>query len=181
MDFLPPNLDPGIYVLAIIAVPLASIVVSVIQFILSRSESKKSNAEVKKVVTNNHDEIKKIVDDAIDGSHGMQKLWAFVTSQQERLDTGDKHFEKSDKEHTEIKQMIKKNQCVEEETRLMLLRQDLFMPTTDRAMHEHQINSGEEYTTHGGNGIGHVRLSLLKEDYRRRQKEDDWNYEKKKR
>ena len=176
MDLLPPNLDPGIYVLAIIAVPLASIVVSIMQFILSRSESKKSHAEVKKVVTNNHEEIKKIVDAAIDGSQGMKKLWAFVSTQQERLDTGDEQFEKSDKEHTEIKQLIKKSQKVEEETRLMLLRQDLFMPTTDRAMHEHQINSGEEYTHRGGNGIGHVRLALLEEDYRRRQKENDWDY-----
>lgn len=149
---------------------------SILQIIFSRNETQKNHDEVKKVVSDNHDDIKNIVDNAIDNSEGMKKLWSFVNAQQTRLINGDKQFEKSDKEHTEIKQMIEKSQKVEEETRLMLLRQDLFMRTTDKAMHEHQINSGQEYVDRGGNGIGHVRLTLLEEDYRRRQLTNDWNY-----
>ncbi|WEV41648.1 hypothetical protein OZX57_06560 [Bifidobacterium sp. ESL0682] len=62
------------------------------------------------------------------------------------------------------------------EVKLMILRQDLFAPITDRAGHEHAIQSGEEYVRLGGNGIGHLRLEWLKQRWQWRQDHDDWNY-----
>ena len=59
---------------------------------------------------------------------------------------------------------------------LELYRQTLFMPTTDRTMHEHQLEVGERYIQLGGNGTGHARYNQLETDYERRLRDDDWTY-----
>ena len=59
---------------------------------------------------------------------------------------------------------------------LELYRQTLFLDTTNRAEHEHQLEVGAEYLALGGNGAGHARFTLLEEDYKRRLAANDWNY-----
>lgn len=59
---------------------------------------------------------------------------------------------------------------------LEIYRQTLFLPTTDRAMHEHQLEAGAEYLRLGGNGSGHARYDQLESDYRQRLDSDDWTY-----
>lgn len=59
---------------------------------------------------------------------------------------------------------------------LELFRQTLFLPTTDRAAHEHQLEAGREYLALGGNGSGHARFEQLEADYKDRLSEDDWDY-----
>lgn len=59
---------------------------------------------------------------------------------------------------------------------LEIYRQSLFLPTMSRMQHEHQLDAGEAYTEHGGNGAGHVRYQQLADDYRRRLETDNWNY-----
>lgn len=60
--------------------------------------------------------------------------------------------------------------------RLELYRMTLFMPTTDRAVQERQLEAGEKYVALGGNGAGHARYTLLEDDYKRRLEHDDWQY-----
>lgn len=79
------------------------------------------------------------------------------------------HFAKVD-EH------MRKQDASVREIKLMILRQNLFQPVTDRATHEYEIQSGEEYEDLGGNSIGHLRLEWLKRRYRWRQDHDDWDY-----
>lgn len=59
---------------------------------------------------------------------------------------------------------------------LEVFRQTLFLPTTDRAMQEHQLEAGVEYLRLGGNGAGHARFTSLEDDYRRRLDTGDWTY-----
>lgn len=59
---------------------------------------------------------------------------------------------------------------------LEIFRQTLFMPTTDRAQHEHQLEAGREYLRLGGNGAGHVRAQQLEDDYAKRLDTDNWIY-----
>lgn len=59
---------------------------------------------------------------------------------------------------------------------LELFRQTLFLPTTDRAMHEHQLEAGKTYLELGGNGSGHARYEQLEEDYKDRLDAGDWSY-----
>lgn len=59
---------------------------------------------------------------------------------------------------------------------LEIYRQSLFLPTTSRMQHEHQLDAGKAYTELGGNGPGHVRCQQLEDDYRHRLDTDDWNY-----
>ncbi|TPF95269.1 hypothetical protein [Bifidobacterium sp. UTBIF-78] len=59
---------------------------------------------------------------------------------------------------------------------LEIYRQSLFLPTTSRMQHEHQLDAGKAYTDRGGNGPGHVRVQQLEDDYRHRLNTDDWNY-----
>ena len=60
---------------------------------------------------------------------------------------------------------------------LEIYRQSLFLPTTSRMQHEHQLDAGKAYVEHGGNGAGHARYQHLNDDYRRRLAADDWNYQ----
>lgn len=59
---------------------------------------------------------------------------------------------------------------------LELYRQTLFLPTGDRATHEHQLEAGRHYLALGGNGSGHARYDSLYRDYERRLDSDDWTY-----
>lgn len=59
---------------------------------------------------------------------------------------------------------------------LEIYRQSLFLPTTSRMRHEHQLDAGKAYMERGGNGPGHVRCQQLEDDYRHRLDTDDWNY-----
>ena len=60
---------------------------------------------------------------------------------------------------------------------LEIYRQSLFLPTTSRMQHEHQLDAGKAYVERGGNGAGHARYQQLNDDYRQRLKADDWNYQ----
>ncbi len=60
---------------------------------------------------------------------------------------------------------------------LEIYRQSLFLPTTSRMQHEHQLDAGKAYVERGGNGAGHARYQQLNDDYRQRLKTDDWNYQ----
>lgn len=62
---------------------------------------------------------------------------------------------------------------------LELDRQTLFAEPRSRTEHEHQLDVGEAYLKLGGNGAGHIRLEQVRQDYERRLKSDDWDYERK--
>lgn len=59
---------------------------------------------------------------------------------------------------------------------LEIYRQTLFLPTSNRVQHEHQLEVGKTYIDLGGNGVGHARYEQLEADYRRRLDTDDWTY-----
>lgn len=56
------------------------------------------------------------------------------------------------------------------------MRGELFAATQNRNQHEHQLQVGRDYTSHGFNGAGHVRIRQLEDDYRQRLALDDWDY-----
>lgn len=56
------------------------------------------------------------------------------------------------------------------------LRDRLMDEPTNRAQQERQLEDGRRYLELGGNGVGHVRLDELSDDYRRRLEHDDWDY-----
>ncbi|MEE8759110.1 MAG: hypothetical protein SOH65_10205 [Bifidobacterium sp.] len=59
---------------------------------------------------------------------------------------------------------------------LVNLRQCLFAHPRDRNAHESALESGEQYLRLGGNGVGHVRLEWLRDQYRLRLVHCDWDY-----
>lgn len=61
--------------------------------------------------------------------------------------------------------------------KLEIYRQSLFLPTTSRMQHEHQLDAGKAYVKRGGNGAGHARYQQLNDDYRYRLTADDWDYQ----
>lgn len=62
--------------------------------------------------------------------------------------------------------------------RLIGLREAMMRDPTDRLSHEHMLLAGEEYLASGGNGIGKTRYEILKADYERRIRAQNWNYNK---
>lgn len=80
----------------------------------------------------------------------------------EKLDRDYEHFSLLDEQVRDIK--------------LIVLRQCLFAKPRDRQSHESALQSGDEYLTMGGNGVGHVRLTWLQDQYRKRLDADDWDY-----
>ena len=80
------------------------------------------------------------------------------------------------KEQARVEQAIESSPTIRE-IQLELDRQTLFAEPKSRAEHEHQLDAGEAYLKLGGNGAGHIRLEQLREDYERRLKDDDWDYE----
>ena len=62
------------------------------------------------------------------------------------------------------------------EIMLINLRQCLFANPRDRNAHESILQSGEQYLRLGGNGVGHIRLNQVREDYAKRLEYDDWDY-----
>ena len=74
----------------------------------------------------------------------------------------DKHLNALDRSTTEIM--------------LINLRQCIFANPHDRNAEESILQSGEEYLRLGGNGVGHIRLNQVREDYAKRLEYDDWDY-----
>lgn len=93
-----------------------------------------------------------------------------------KLDRDWEHLQKSDREHEGFRRSDAELAGAVRQTRLAVLRQDLFAHTDSRGMHEHQLETGSEYLAIGGNGSGHVRLTQLRKDYERRLQADDWEY-----
>ncbi|WP_239659210.1 hypothetical protein [Alloscardovia omnicolens] len=78
--------------------------------------------------------------------------------------------------------MVRKQAIAESATirrlELEIYRQSLFLPTTSRMQHEHQLDAaGKAYVERGGNGAGHARYQQLNDDYRYRLKTDEWDYQ----
>lgn len=74
----------------------------------------------------------------------------------------DKHLNALDRSTTEIM--------------LINLRQCIFANPHDRNAEESILQSGEEYLRLGGNGVGHIRLNQVREDYAKRLEYNDWDY-----
>ena len=74
----------------------------------------------------------------------------------------DGHLETLDRNMTEIM--------------LINLRQCIFANPHDRNAQESILQSGEQYLKLGGNGVGHIRLTQVREDYAKRLEFDDWDY-----
>ena len=62
------------------------------------------------------------------------------------------------------------------EIMLINLRQCIFANPRDRNAQESILQSGEQYLKLGGNGVGHIRLNQVREDYAKRLEYDDWDY-----
>ena len=88
---------------------------------------------------------------------------------EEKLDKDYKHFNDID-EHLETLDRSTN------EIMLINLRQCLFANPHDRNAHESILQSGEQYLQLGGNGVGHIRLNQVREDYAKRLECDDWDY-----
>ena len=88
---------------------------------------------------------------------------------EEKLDNDYTHFTDIDKHLKALDQSMN-------EIMLVNLRQCLFANPHDRNAHESILQSGEQYLKLGGNGVGHVRLNQMREDYAKRLEYDDWDY-----
>lgn len=86
-----------------------------------------------------------------------------------QLEKGDRHFRALDRQDLDLDRQIR-------EVKLILLRQCLFARPRDRNTHESMLQSGEEYVQMGGNGVGHIRLTQLQEEYALRLQSNDWDY-----
>lgn len=86
-----------------------------------------------------------------------------------QLEKGDRHFQTLDRQDLDLGRQIR-------EVKLIVLRQCLFARPRDRNAHESMLQSGEEYLKLGGNGVGHIRLSQLQEEYALRLQTNDWDY-----
>lgn len=86
-----------------------------------------------------------------------------------QLEQGDRHFRTLDKQDLDLGRQIR-------EVKLIVLRQCLFARPRDRNAHESVLQSGEEYLKLGGNGVGHIRLTQLQEEYALRLQSGDWDY-----
>lgn len=60
--------------------------------------------------------------------------------------------------------------------KLTVLRFMLFQDPHDQNSMEAQIQAGQSYITAGGNGVGHIRLTQLQDEYRWRMEHDDWRF-----
>lgn len=58
------------------------------------------------------------------------------------------------------------------------LRDRLMVDATNRQQQERQLEDGKRYLELGGNGTGHARLDVITDDYERRLRDDDWDYER---
>lgn len=99
----------------------------------------------------------------------------------ERLEEStDRRFNESEKQHAAINENI--NQM-----NLNMQRNQLFQEPKSKEDHERLLDVGIDYSAHGGNGAGHLRISQLQEDYARRLKlaeqgcPNAWDYTKRKR
>lgn len=86
-----------------------------------------------------------------------------------QLEKGDRHFQALDRQDLDLGRQIR-------EVKLIVLRQCLFARPKDRNAHESMLQSGEEYLELGGNGVGHIRLTQLQEEYALRLQSGDWDY-----
>jgi hypothetical protein len=86
-----------------------------------------------------------------------------------QLEKGDRHFDVLDRQEQQLVGQI-------HDLKLIVLRQCLFAHPFDQNSHESAIQSGREYSRIGGNGVGHIRLTQLEENYARRVHDDDWDY-----
>lgn len=86
-----------------------------------------------------------------------------------QLEHGDRHFQTLDRQDLDLGRQIR-------EVKLIVLRQCLFARPRDRNSHESMLQSGEEYLKLGGNGVGHIRLTQLQEEYALRLQSNDWDY-----
>jgi hypothetical protein len=86
-----------------------------------------------------------------------------------QLEKGDRHFQTLDRQDLDLGRQIR-------EVKLIVLRQCLFARPRDRNAHESVLQSGEEYLKLGGNGVGHIRLTQLQEEYALRLQTNDWDY-----
>ena len=104
----------------------------------------------------------------------LSRRWNMVTRQDlqafaAQLEKGDRHFRMLDEQDRDLRTEIR-------EVKLIVLRQCLFARPRDRNSHESMLQSGEEYVQMGGNGVGHIRLTQLQEEYALRLQTDDWDY-----
>ena len=88
---------------------------------------------------------------------------------EDKLDKDYNHFTDID-EHLET---VDQNMT---EIMLINLRQCIFANPHDRNAQESILQSGEQYLKLGGNGVGHIRLNQVREDYAKRLEYDDWDY-----
>lgn len=86
-----------------------------------------------------------------------------------QLKAGDSHFDRLDGQMRDLREQLKDMQLIQ-------LRQCLFARPRDRNSHESMLQSGEEYVKLGGNGVGHIRLTQLQEEYALRLQTNDWDY-----
>ena len=88
---------------------------------------------------------------------------------EEKLDNDYTHFTDIDEHLEALDQSMN-------EIMLINLRQCLFSNPHDRNAQESILQSGEQYLKLGGNGVGHIRLNQVREDYAKRLEYDDWDY-----
>lgn len=94
-----------------------------------------------------------------------QDLQAFAA----QLEKGDRHFRVLDEQDRDLRAEMR-------DMKIIMLRQCLFARPRDRNSHESMLQSGEEYVKLGGNGVGHIRLTQLQEEYALRLQTNDWDY-----
>lgn len=87
----------------------------------------------------------------------------------EKLDRDYTHF-------TDIDNHLAKLDASVNEIMLINLRQCIFANPHDRNAQESILQSGEQYLKLGGNGVGHIRLEQVRQDYAERLEYDDWDY-----
>lgn len=101
------------------------------------------------------EDLKKAVSETIDESQSIADIRRKLNHDFERLDDQDKRIH---------------------DLHLIVLRHYLFITPLDRRMHEAALQAGKEYLDLGGNGVGHTQVELLRADYERRMRDNDWDY-----
>ena len=80
----------------------------------------------------------------------------------DKLDRDYRHNQQSDESLKDLK--------------LTVLRNILFQEPHDQNSMEAQIQAGQSYLEAGGNGVGHVRLTQLQDEYRWRIEHGEWRF-----
>jgi hypothetical protein len=117
-----------------------------------------------------------------------------IDEHEERLDTNDKKWENYVLSHKALGNEIKDTKSSLSQKidntdskvdnlaemvlgmRLSEIRKDLFTDPQSKEEHENLIKEGDWYCEHGGNGVGAILLKNLKDSFKQRSVNHDWDY-----